>query len=831
MANEDGLILNLSFDKSLTPKPVSRTSLKKQYLIEGGSKYERQLIRKAIRDQRDKELGIDTVRNRNTNDPNELPLGKKHAISSTALKQNIGIVKSKRPLEFTKKGDTSLAAQFRKKKKLESELSGEVQKKMIKKVYKEKREGEDGNSFVSSLFNKNDLHQIEKDFDNDIADNLQVIKNEPSNAPLKGSDLTFEGLGIETSLTNILQKKMGLSIPTKIQRAVIPRMLNGIDNDLFVQAQTGSGKTLAYSLPIFQRLLRQSISDNNYNGKLSRSSGIFGIILAPTRELAAQIYNVLEMLHKGCYWIVPGIVSGGEKKKSEKARIRKGVNILVATPGRLADHIDSTESLDLSFVRWLVLDECDRLMELGFEETIDKILKALDEQFDISNSKTIFPLLPKKRVNILCSATVKGKVKELGETSLTNAEWVTVNSLPTDSHEMIPANEINEIVDNSSSYTAPAQLIQRCIIVPAKLRLVTLAATLRNTVRKRILKSVIKQEEKISRVIVFFSCSDSVDFHFSVFTRNGVDPKKEFNQSDKPNEVTRSLVSSTVLTSPWLGKNTVIHKLHGSLNQATRTSTLASFFGKAGKSQANKNNDSKVFILFCTDVASRGLDLPRITDVIEYDPPFATEDHIHRVGRTARAGHEGTSVIFLLPGSEEAYLNEIKPYHPSGIQNEKYDIILRKAFAEEESYTNNSTLNWEVEATTWHLNVERWILADNLELTKAKRAFTSHIRAYATHLASQRGIFNLKGLHLGHLAKSFGLRETPGKLSTVKDSVNKSDKKKVKYNKPNFSQGKHHDEYNSFTGQDSEAAGKKRLLSKARSLNNFRSQANEFNIG
>ena len=96
--------------------------------------------------------------------------------------------------------------------------------------------------------------------------------------------------------------------------------------------------------------------------------------MAPTRELAQQIYSVLESLCRGCNWIVPGIVTGGEKKKSEKARIRKGINILVATPGRLADHIDNTESLDLSEVRWVVMDEGDRLMELGFEEQSPRFL-------------------------------------------------------------------------------------------------------------------------------------------------------------------------------------------------------------------------------------------------------------------------------------------------------------------------------------------------------------------------------------------------------------------------------------------------------------------------
>lgn len=821
MADDDGLILNFSLSEPSAPKPVSRTSLKKQYVIEGGSKFERQMIRKAIRNQKDKERGIEVDEGEpKDHGSNDTPLGKKRPFNNRSSKDNDTVGKASKS---EKKVDTSLAAQFRKKRKVgesngkASHSNGET-KKPTKVVYKEKREGEDGNTFVSSLFRSDDVRQSQESASSIEEEEDQV--NEPSNAPLKNSDLSFEGLGVGNSLVHILLDKMGLLKPTRIQRAVIPRAVSKKDNDLFVQAQTGSGKTLAYTLPILQRLIEQSAdSQGKPNNKIDRSSGVFGVILAPTRELAAQIYSVLEKLQRGCHWIVPGIVSGGEKKKSEKARIRKGVNILVATPGRFADHIDSTESLDLSSVRWLVLDECDRLMELGFEETITKILKALDERSNISKTKNDLPKLPSRRVNILCSATVKGKVKELGETSLKNADWVTADSVS--GTEADASGNGSGVIDNPECYAAPAQLIQKSTVVPAKLRLVTLAGTLKNTVRRRV-NQVSSSDENISRVIVFFSCSDSVDFHFSAFTR-GSDPKGEKTGEDADNST-----SKTVSISPWLGDNTVVHKLHGSLNQATRTSTLAAFFGNSGKNHnAKSTGKKKVFILFCTDVASRGLDLPHITDVIEYDPPFATEDHIHRVGRTARAGKEGTSTIFLLPGNEEKYLDEIKQYHPSGIRNEKYESILRSAFAEDWDQVNNHSkastgLDWEVEATTWHLNVERWLLADGAALSKAKRAFTSHVRAYATHLASQRSIFNLKELHLGHLAKSFGLRETPGKMAG--SSSKRGDKGKKRRGK---SKG--------YDDSDEEAApqadGRKQLLAAARKLGRSQAAASEFNFG
>lgn len=813
--NDDGLILNLSFDQPAAPKPVSATALRKQYVIEGGSKFERQMIRRAIKTQSNKERGIEEPESADNENEgkrksiNEIPLGKRRSYAEK---------KGKIPKPVGKKTDTSVAAQFRKKRKLEEEggLKTGAKKKVAKVIYNEKREGEDGSTFVSSLFRPDDLKEIEGREDDD---DEEIQTELPSNAPSTNAASTFEGLGVSEILTKVMYDKMQLVKPTRIQRAVIPKVLGGQDRDLFVQAQTGSGKTLAYALPIIQRLIEQCTNGTNIN----RESGLFGIILAPTRELSAQIYNVLVTLQQGCHWLVPGIVSGGEKKKSEKARIRKGVNVLVATPGRLADHMDTTESLDLSGVRWLVLDECDRLMELGFEETITKILKALDSRSQIARTTSKYPMLPKRRINILCSATVKGKVKDLGETSLTNADWVTVDSVGDDGedeNESKRSGDNSGIIDNPSNYTAPAQLLQRVLIVPAKLRLVTLAAELRNIVRKG-------NKEGNTRVIVFFSCSDSVDFHFSVFTRDGKSPLELSNKSEdsdgrKEEETKKKL--STVLTGPWLGKNAVVHKLHGSLSQATRTATLAAFFGKKNKKQ--KENKSKISILFCTDVASRGLDLPHITDVIEYDAPFATEDHIHRVGRTARAGQAGQAVLFLLPGNEEKYLEEIKAYHPTGIKREKYENVLRKAFAEDiksgSVNTHQGQINWEVEATTWHLNIERWLLEDASAHLRAKNGFTSHVRAYATHLASQRNIFNLKELHLGHIAKSFGLRETPGNMSNKKKKKgDKTDRRRIK--------GSGSDEEEDFSKRPTvnEVDGRKMLLSKARKLNH----KSEFNIG
>jgi ATP-dependent RNA helicase DDX31/DBP7 len=161
-------------------------------------------------------------------------------------------------------------------------------------------------------------------------------------------------------------------------------------------------------------------------------------------------------------------------------------------------------------------------------------------------------------------------------------------------------------------------------------------------------------------------------------------------------------------------------------------------------------------VLICTDVASRGLDLPNVDFVIEYDPPFASEDHVHRIGRTARAGKSGRSLIFLLPGTEEGYVPILSKLSPNLTANTAEELI-RKGFG-------GTGHEWEERATEWQLEVEKWILESPKYLEMARRGYQSHIRAYATHVAAERSIFDMKELHLGHLAKAFGLRDKPGSI-------------------------------------------------------------------
>ncbi|PBP28190.1 ATP-dependent RNA helicase dbp7 [Diplocarpon rosae] len=587
------------------------------------------------------------------------------------------------------------------------------------------------NQHVSSLFSFNPSSKTK--FEEPEED---VEPAKPSNAPLTEEMATFTALGLSKRLAAHLSTKMDMTAPTAIQKAAITQMVKD-DSDVFIQAETGSGKTLAYLLPIVERILRMSSND----AQVHRDSGLFAIVLAPTRELCKQIATVLGKILRCAPWIVSTTVVGGESKQSEKARLRKGVNILIATPGRLADHLDNTEVLRVNTVRWLVLDEGDRLMELGFEEEIKGIVEKIGKRSLIMDKRNMIDLskLPKRRITVLCSATMKMNVQRLGEISLKDAVHIQAEFEEDAAKDKTDGTEAKEM-----KFSAPAQLKQAYAIVPAKLRLVTLAA---------ILKRAFARRGSVMKAIVFISCADSVDFHFSLFGR-----PLEASSADGEPAVVPPTINKTEMTKDTIALGTafsskenfvVLHKLHGSLAQNIRTATLKAF-----------TESVEPCVLICTDVASRGLDLPNVDYVIEYDPPFSAEDHLHRVGRTARAGKDGRALIFLMPGEEEEYVSVLASGYRDGTKslthNTHKDLLL-KGFG-------GIGYEWEERATEWQLDAERWVQDSPKYLEMARRGYQSHIRAYATHVASERKIFNMQTLHLGHLAKAFALRDKPGSI-------------------------------------------------------------------
>lgn len=268
------------------------------------------------------------------------------------------------------------------------------------------------------------------------------------------------------------------------------------------------------------------------------------------------------------------------------------------------------------------------------------------------------------------------------------------------------------------------------------------------------------------KAIVFVSCADSVEFHFKTLTRSSKDATAEEVSDTEKESLTPipEALQDAVSPSPMLSSSAnslTLYKLHGSLPQASRTAIIKAF--------ANTTAPS---LLIATDVAARGLDLPNLDLVVEYDPAFSTDDHLHRIGRTARLGRDGRAVIFLLPGKEEGYVDVLKKSYKidvSGISNvtsTSADEIMRKGFSPTTGVVSSKSV-WEAKATDFQLDVERWVLGDPTIKELAKKAFQSQIRAYATHIASERKWFDIKDLHLGHLAKSFGLRDPPGKVNVA----------------------------------------------------------------
>jgi len=348
----------------------------------------------------------------------------------------------------------------------------------------------------------------------------------------------------------------------------------------------------------------------------------------------------------------------------------------------------------------------------------------------------------------LCSATLKANVEKLGDISLKDAVLVKGDSEDAD-------GELAQ-TDKDSAFLAPAQLKQSYIVCATKLRLVTLTALLKRTFARK---------GSVMKAIVFVSCADSVEFHHRVMTRQVEDDQADAEPDHKQATTTSPDLSDAISPSPLLSSPNnplTVYKLHGSLPQQSRTAILKSF-----------TTCSTASLLFATDVASRGLDLPNLDLVIEYDPAFSKDDHLHRIGRTARLGRDGRATIFLTPGSEEGYIQVLRDSYRANtdtntnVTSNTANDILKKGFTPTSGVVTKADADWEKTATKFQLEVERWALADTKIKELAKNAFQSHIRAYATHIAAERKFFDIKELHLGHLAKAFGLRDPPGKVNVA----------------------------------------------------------------
>ncbi|MCT8870169.1 DEAD/DEAH box helicase [Shewanella xiamenensis] len=336
---------------------------------------------------------------------------------------------------------------------------------------------------------------------------------------------------------------------TPIQQQAIPAIRRG--QDVLASAQTGTGKTAAFALPILQKMVENPSETLKSNTRV--------LILTPTRELAAQVAENVEAYSKYLNFSVLTIY-GGVKVETQAQKLKRGADIIVATPGRLLEHLTAC-NLSLSSVDFLVLDEADRMLDMGFSADIQKILQAVN----------------KKRQNLLFSATFYSAVKKLANEMMVKPQ-------------VISADKQNTTADTVSQVVYPVE--QR---------------------RKRELLSELIGKKNWQQVLVFTATRDAADTLV-----------KELNLDGIPSEV-----------------------VHGEKAQGSRRRALREFVS------------GKVRVLVATEVAARGLDIPSLEYVVNFDLPFLAEDYVHRIGRTGRAGKSGVAISFV-SREEERTLADIE---------------------------------------------------------------------------------------------------------------------------------------------------------------------------
>jgi superfamily II DNA/RNA helicase len=355
--------------------------------------------------------------------------------------------------------------------------------------------------------------------------------------------MSFSSLGLDSSLTDNLAR-LGYAGPTPVQREAIPAVLAG--GDLLVSSQTGSGKTAAFVLPGLQRLRTAP----KIPGKGPRM-----LVLAPTRELAMQVQKATHGYCSG-QKLATTLLVGGMPFGLQLAQLRQPLDIAIATPGRLKDHMDRG-SVDLGRVELLVLDEADRMLDMGFQEEIDSIIARV----------------PKERQTLLFSATLAGVVGRLAARVTRSPKRIEIARR----EETKPDITQHALVADNHAH------------------------------KVRMLDTLLREEE-VDQTLVF----------------------------------TATKRAAEDLSGELAGKGFDAGALHGDMRQRERSQML------------QRLRDGKMKVLVATDVAARGIDVPGINLVVNYDAPRQAEDYVHRIGRTGRAGRAGVAVTFL--GDQDRHL-------------------------------------------------------------------------------------------------------------------------------------------------------------------------------
>ncbi|CAN1551025.1 SrmB Superfamily II DNA and RNA helicases [Burkholderiaceae bacterium] len=376
--------------------------------------------------------------------------------------------------------------------------------------------------------------------------------------------MNFDELNLAPAILKAVREQ-GYETPTPIQQQAIPAVLAG--HDLLAGAQTGTGKTAAFTLPMLHKLTMSRSATNRF--------GVFGIralVLTPTRELAAQVEESVR--HYGKYLqLQSAVIFGGVGMNPQISQLKKGVDILVATPGRLLD-LQQQGFLDLSTVQMLVLDEADRMLDMGFIHDVKKVLA----------------LVPKEKQSLLFSATFSSEIRELAAQLLHSPQSIQVT----------PEN-------------TTVQLIKQ-VVHPVGRQ------------QKKALLAHIIETKQWSQVLVFCRTKFGANHVADFLNKQGI----------------------TAMA------------LHGNKSQTARTQALSGF----------KTGDIRVLV--ATDIAARGIDIDELPHVVNYEIPNISEDYVHRIGRTGRAGASGEA-ISLVSLDEEGFMQEIEKFTRQSIEVEKVE--------------------------------------------------------------------------------------------------------------------------------------------------------------
>ena len=508
-----------------------------------------------------------------------------------------------------------------------------------------------------------------------------------------------EKLGLDEEISRIINEVFKFDKITKVQNIVINEFLK--NKDVIVKSVTGSGKTISYIIPIIQRIINYSKQNNNYTNE------IYALILLPARELAEQVYTeISKFITNIKYKITSQLFIGGKKFEDDISKFNNQIpNIIVATPGRFIDFLDK-EKISLSNLEILILDEADKMLDMGFEMAVTKIISKL----------------PKQRRTGLFSATVTSNVENIIKAGMRNPEFINIIINQNKSSNLfVNENEIKETITKKGSYY---NIIE---FSPDNYKINNTSQEVPKGLGQyyRVIKNIkykiphliqilygLYNSEKNQKIMIFLSTCYAVDY---------------FN------------ILLPELFKKFFMNDFSCSKLHSKIGQNKREKEYYNF---------KIEDNHKLNILLTTDLSARGIDIPDVDIILQFDPPKNEDSYIHKAGRTARVGNTGVSIIFL---SEEelSFVNYMK---------------IKFIYIEEMPYPyKNEEKNEDEVDKLGEFSILKCIkdinISDKWIYDKAVNTFISFLRFYKEN--ELKYIFDIRNFDIGNFANGFQLLKLP----------------------------------------------------------------------